>query len=140
MPLVGGGGAPNVSGGANPSGTGSGLNYVGNHVYAMSGTVAADDNNRTLLDFTTGGSSYIVAELQIGSDSGSGDDFRYSVLFNNLSIMEIYAQRTDQGFPNFGIPFRFIIPAETRVTIKANNITTGTNRDTYATLVGRVYA
>jgi hypothetical protein len=133
-------GAPNVGSGANPSGTGSGLNYVGNHVYAISGSIEADNNNTTLLDFTTGGTAYIVAELQIGSDAGSGDDFRYSVEFNGEAIMDSYAQRTDQGFPNFGFPFKFIIPPETRVTIKADNITSGTARSTYATIMGEVYA
>jgi len=140
MPLVGGGGAPNVSGGANPAGTGSGLNYVGNHVYAISGSIAADNNNTTLLDFTTGGSSYIVAELQIGSDTGSGDDYIYSVEFNGEVIMTTYAQRIDQGFPDYGFPFKFIIPAETRVTIKADNQSTSTGRSTYAAIMGRVYA
>ena len=140
MALVGGGGAGNVAGGANPAGTGSGLNYVGHHVYAISGSIEADNSNTTLLDFTTGGTSYIVAHLQIGSDAGSGDDFRYSVLFNGEAIMDSYAQRTDQNFPDFGFPFKFIIPPETRVTIKANNITSATGRSTYATIMGEVYA
>ena len=109
-------------------------------VYAISGSIEADNNNTTLLDFTTGGSSYILAELQIGSDAGSGDDFRYSVLFNGEAIMDNYAQRTDQNFPNFGFPFKFIIPPETRVTIKADNITSSTGRSTYATIMGDVYA
>ena len=39
MPLVGGGGSPNVTG-ANPAGTGGGLNYIGNHCYAFRGHVA----------------------------------------------------------------------------------------------------
>ena len=34
MALVGGGGSPNVAGGANPAGVGSGLNYVGEFCYA----------------------------------------------------------------------------------------------------------
>ena len=37
MALRGGGGAGNVAGG-NPSGIGTSLNYVGDHVYAFSGS------------------------------------------------------------------------------------------------------
>ena len=38
MALIGGGGAGNVAGG-NPSGTGTSLNYIGDHCYAYSGDV-----------------------------------------------------------------------------------------------------
>jgi len=138
MALLGGGGSPNVSGG-NPSGTGSGLNYIGEHVYAMSGAIAADNSNTTLLDFTTGGQAYIVAEIQIGSETGSADDFRYSILFNGETIMDNYANNTSQTHPNFAYPFKVIIPAETRVTIKADNQASATARNTYCTLMGRVY-
>ena len=134
------GGAGNFVAGANPSGTGSNLNYLGKHVYAVSGSVQADNNNTTLLDFTTGGNSYIVAELQIGSDTGSADDYIYSVEFNGEIIMTTYAQRIDQGFPDYGFPFKFIIPPQTRVTIKADNQSSATGRSTYAAIIGRVYA
>ena len=140
MPLVGGGGAANTAGGTNPAGTGSGLNYIGEHVYANSGGIAATNANDTLLDFTTGGEAYIVAEIQIGSETGSGDDFRYSILFNGEAIMDNYANNTYQTNPNFGYPMRLIIPGQTRVQVKADNLSVSTARTTYATLTGRVYA
>ena len=61
MPLVGGGGAGNTAG-SNPSGTGSVLNYIGEHVYAYSGTFPATTSAQTTLEFTTG-SEYIVGEM-----------------------------------------------------------------------------
>ena len=62
MALVGGGGAPNVAG-SNPTGTGTGLNYIGDHAYAYSGEV---DNNgssaTTALKFTTG-NEYVLGQM-----------------------------------------------------------------------------
>ena len=61
MPLVGGGGAPNVAG-SNPAGTGTSINYVGDFVYGYSGSMTVDDTETTMLEFTTG-SELIVAEF-----------------------------------------------------------------------------
>ena len=61
MPLVGGGGAGNTAG-SNPSGTGSSINYIGNHAYAFSGTFGQSTSQQTLFDFSTG-PQYIVGKL-----------------------------------------------------------------------------
>jgi hypothetical protein len=71
MPLVGGGGAPNVSGGANPAGTGTSLNYIGKHAYAFSGLFVCSSNAQTVLKFTTG-AEYLVGEFQV--NAGYDDD------------------------------------------------------------------
>jgi hypothetical protein len=139
MALIGGGGAGNVSGG-NPSGTSGGLNYIGNHVYGNSGGIGADNSNKTLMEFTTAGDHYIVAQISLGSEAGSGDDFRYSILFNGETIMDVYAQATVQDFPDFGRPIKIVIPSQTKVEIKADNIGSANERITYVTLTGRVYA
>ena len=55
MPLIGGGGAGNVAGGANPSGTGSGINYIGKHAYAYNSITAGTTDATIGLQFTTGG-------------------------------------------------------------------------------------
>ena len=137
MPLVGGGGAPNVAGG-NPSGTGTTLNYIGEHVYANSGAILVDQSNPTLLDFTTAGTHYIVADIQMGQESTSGDDMRYQITFNGEVVMGIFmVNPTDvQPFQN---PLRLIIPPLTRVQINADNLSSNTGRETYAVLTGRVY-
>ena len=64
MALIGGGGAGNVAGGANPSGTGTSLNYIGNHAYANSGVIQTETSAAPHLNFTTGG-EYIVGELEL---------------------------------------------------------------------------
>ena len=80
MPLVGGGGAGNVGGGA-PVGVGSSINYIGNHAYAFSGQVTSGTGTTiTMLDFTTASNSYITANIQFGfAGSRSNDDERVEI-------------------------------------------------------------
>ena len=125
--------------GDNPAGTGAGLNYVGDHVYANSGTVDVTNANETMLDFTTGSGSYIVAKLQIQSEAGSGDDMLFSVSFNGELIMNNYVSSTFQESPDFGAPLRLVIPPHTRVIVTGDNQAGATVRKCYAILTGRVY-
>ena len=68
-----GGGNPVSS--SNPAGTGTSLNYIGNHAYAYSGVVTDSSSGSaatTVLKFTTG-NAYIVAKLSIFNDeTGNG--------------------------------------------------------------------
>ena len=43
--------------------TGKGIRYIGSHAYAYSGSVGVDNNETTLLEFTTG-AGYITAIFQ----------------------------------------------------------------------------
>jgi len=81
MALIGGGGAGNVAGGANPTGTGNTLNYIGNHAYANSGTYEATTSSQTVLEFTTG-NNYIVGTLQLNS----------AIQFSNVSLRQTAAK------------------------------------------------
>ena len=81
MPIIGGGGAGNVAGGANPTGTGNTLNYIGNHAYANSGTYEATTSSQTVLEFTTG-NNYIVGTLQLNS----------AIQFSNVSLRQTDAK------------------------------------------------
>jgi len=81
MPIIGGGGAGNVAGGANPTGTGNTLNYIGNHAYANSGTYEATTSSQTVLEFTTG-NNYIVGTLQLNS----------AIQFSNVSLRQTAAK------------------------------------------------
>ena len=55
MPIIGGAG--NVAGGANPSGTGGSINYVGNHAYATNKVTDAGSGaaSSTVLDLRLNG-------------------------------------------------------------------------------------
>ena len=87
MALVGGGGAPNVAG-SNPAGTGSNLNYIGNHVYLYSGEVNVDNSETTLFECDSGAGLYIMAKLQIYNGTTSNEDMLYKVKLNNEIILQ----------------------------------------------------
>ena len=90
MALIGGGGAPNVAGGSNPSGTGTGLSFVGNHAYGYSGIVSTvSDNEMTLLkdNMPTGG--YFVGTAQFSYANLDSDD----VIFQIKIIEDIIFRR-----------------------------------------------
>ena len=61
----------NPTGGANPTGIGKTINYIGNHAYAYSGLIGIDDGAPVMLDFTTG-NSYITATFDYGNSTTSG--------------------------------------------------------------------
>jgi hypothetical protein len=83
MALVGGAG--NVAGGANPSGTGTTLNYIGDHAYAYSGNVSVTTDETTLLQFTTG-AAYIVGTVQVSSSESGNDDLIMLLYLNDEVI------------------------------------------------------
>ena len=79
----------NPTGGANPSGTGSSINYIGNHCYANSGPVTVEDantGNTTLIDFTTG-NAYIVATLHMFNNQANALDDFVRVLLDGQEII-----------------------------------------------------
>ena len=105
MPLVGGGGAGNTAGG-NPAGTGSGINYVGNHAYAYSGNVAVDNNITTLLQFNTQ-NNYVMANIQLEYFDASSDNMKFIVnicLLKNITaedFFQSFMEKSDKNIQRF---------------------------------------
>jgi len=140
MALVGGGGAGNVAGG-NPSGTGTSLNYIGDHAYGYSGDIVINNETSTSLQFTTG-SSYFVGQHFFSYDAsniGSNKLIGYQISFDDQVIVEMI------GYNNAGYPITdfetlpLIIPPYTRVKIE--HVTTqDSSVSTFSTVTGRVYA
>ena len=143
MARVGGGGVGNVAG-ANPSGTGSSLNYIGNHAYAYSGTFPSTAAAVTMLQFTTG-SEYIKGQLVCNAaidfstgniDSGVSSGFQVSIDGQVVSIM-----KTDSGaedMPSNTIQELILAPF---TTVKVERIASGGNATflNTATFTGRIY-
>jgi len=131
-------GAGNPVGGSNPSGIGSGFNYIGDHAYAYSGTVSVSGSLTTMLDFTTGSSSYWVGDFRI---EGEFDDIAGSTLQVKVSMDEqtIMLAKTTEDRYGDRPEISLIIPPSTRVQIQALQ-NTGGDLDFQAILVGRVYA
>ena len=144
MPLVGGGGAGNIAGGSNPAGTGTTLNYIGNHVYAYSGTFPSTNASQTMLEFSTG-SEYIVGELTANGaidfssgniDAGVASGYRISI--NGEVISQLKTDSGAEDMPSNSIQELVLAPF---TDVKVELISGGTNTGflNTTTFVGRIY-
>jgi hypothetical protein len=140
MPLIGGGGAGNIASGGNPSGTGSNLNYIGDHVYLYSGTVGVINTETTLFDCSSGSNQYITAKLQIFHGTTSNEDFTYKIKLNSEIILQYTGNQASTSEYMSDEPIILLIPPNSRVIATATNDSSSTPRTHTATLTGRVYA
>jgi hypothetical protein len=140
MPLVGGGGAPNVVGGGAPAGVGSSINYIGNHVYGASGVVSSDGTNElTLLEFNTASQSYIISKVQYAMSTTADVDFICRLYFDNQIVMQLN-QRAGSSTNNTEINpsvIDIMLPPETKVKVTMQSGSGG--RDFSSVIVGEVY-
>ena len=130
------GGAGNVAG-SNPAGTGTSLNYIGDHVFATSGettTAGAGAADATLLDFTTG-TQYIVGHIDFANDVKANYLTLLDLEFNGESVMA-FGNDLESQFNQQPVKLHVLIPPFTHVVMKwgANVAEQG-----YAFLTGRVY-
>ena len=143
MAVIAGAGNPAGSGGT--AGTGKGLNYIGDHVFANSGffTAANTTSGLDVLTFTTG-SSYFLGELTFNGYAAAGepnygDDGTCEVKFNDEIIAVLKNGTASEVMPT-NTKIKLIIPAYTKVNVRIEAL--GSNADIGATvmIVGRVYA
>ena len=111
--MLGGG---NPVGGANPTGISQGINYIGKHAYAQSGSIenaGTGGPDTTLLKFNTG-NSYIVGKMDFGTTNTAGHDTYLDLIYDGQKIMEI--KESNSGI----VPMRFdiFIPPQTDVEVK----------------------
>ena len=95
-----------VQPGASIASTGTGIRYIQNWVYAMSGVKSVDNNETDLLEFTTGaGLIYADFGFWYATPVGGGnvgDDYQFRILFNNLLILTQNTNDLHTGFsPNY---------------------------------------
>ena len=130
------GGAGNTAG-SNPSGTGTSLNYIGDHCYASSGIVSVNNVESELLKFSTG-NEYIRAIIQFnGGASGGGDNYAYRVKYDSQIVQEYVTNNNTDDAPNQKL--NLIIPPYTNVECTAQNVTDTSGNDQIVSLSGRVY-
>jgi hypothetical protein len=143
MALVGGGGSPNVSGGSNPAGTGSGLNYIGNHCYAYSGATESSTGGNTMLNFTTG-SEYIRAKLTCNPSTKYADVDSAPAAFQlTMDGQIVGAIKFDNNASDTGGNYwevNMIIPPYTKIEVEMDSTTDDGTYVGTAILEGRVYA
>ena len=139
MALIGGGGAGNVAGGSNPTGTGGGLNYIGKHAYAYSGDVGIPSTTTSMLDFTTAFNSYIDATIEFHGDlEGVGNS-------STVFLIEIDGQTVSKNEWNATVdsnlldaPTRLILAGGSRVRVRMAQAAGG-SINFQATMTGEVY-
>jgi hypothetical protein len=132
-------GAGNPVGGSNPSGTGTGLNHVGNHAYAYSGLISFDNNETTMLDFSLGYNQYLVGKIQFFYFGDTSQDVEYSVKVNG-ELLQRYETNAPQEYtePDGIIPIIFV--GGDRVQLIIKNLTDSATLTGTVTLTGRIYA
>jgi len=131
-----GGGAGGFANTVNPSGTGSGINYVGNHAYAYSGNVSVDDAIKTLLQFNTQ-NNYVMANIQMEYFDASSDNIKFVVKINDEEVcVGIITSRTDNWYNDLQV----LIPPYSDVVVTGLNNSSSSARGVGVTLTGRNYA
>jgi len=138
MALAGGGGAGNVAG-SNPAGTGAGINYIVNHAYAYSGVISVNNNETTMLLFSTG-NQYVLGQINFNTGSTSNDDYLYKVKLNGEIVQEYIftGSPADRARPDNTIPI--LLPSHSRVELTATNVTDTSDNNQIVSITGRVYA
>jgi len=138
MALGGGGGAGYTAGG-NPSGSGTSLNIVGDHIYGNNNIDMSTDDNTVFFNHTNG-AYYAVITIAAGRNMKSAAEITTRII---LDGEECYEAKFDNGANNtltmpFGTPFKMIIPPYSNFQVKfeANDAA-----DTIGcTIQGRIYA
>jgi len=140
MALVGGGGAGYTAGG-NPAGTGTTLNYIGDHVYAYSGTFGSLNSSQTMLDFTTG-SSVVVGRVHCNGavnvaavDAGLVDSFTVTMDGQTIALL-----KTETGSERqWAAWVDIVIPPFTHVTVTTIAAASNATYLVTALITGRIY-
>ena len=144
MPLIGGGGAGNTTGGAgNPAGVGGSINYIrtskGTLAYAHSGQVTFNDNASTALNFTTQEVA-ILANVMICTDDYDADNFAYDLQLNGSSIAKTLFLNTTQT--DLTLPVQLlgiVIPPYSTIKLTFQNTQDSTSHTAYGIISGEVY-
>jgi len=138
MALGGGGSGGGPISSTNPAGTGSSLNYIGNHAYAYSGAHSATAGGpTTMLEFTTG-NEYIIGEFTFGNTSASTDHVEFEISVNNQIVMAAIGDAIGESFPLNS--FQLVIPSYSTIKVTAINASGGADRTVFAAISGRIYA
>ena len=123
---------------ASVASVGPGISYIGkNHAFAYSGVVNPDQDETTVLSFTTG-AGYIVCETRFMTPKTGGDDYLIKIKLNDLIVVNFITFVTDvmaQGV----FPYNLIIPPFTKVDVTMENTSSNNAREWAITFTGRVY-
>jgi len=138
MALLGGGvgGAGNPVGGSF-TGPAQAIDIYGDFAAAYSGIIDIDNNETTLIEYTSG-NYLLVGEWQgYYYESVYGEDFRWVVYLNGQKVESYTAEGSIRG--NSRSQLNLIIPSYTEVKITGQNVSDSTAREMMASITGRIY-
>ena len=132
--------APPTGGSVNPSGVGTGINYISNLAYANSGLIACNDTATTLLKFTTG-TETLFGNGQFFYAEGSQDKFEYTIKQNGVIVAQylVFGSNDTNGEHLLSNPVILLIPPFTEVELLARNRENNNSRQQCATFTAEVY-
>jgi len=118
------------------SGPQKGLTVIGNHCYAMSGSIAINNTATETLNFTTG-TEYILGSFQAQYFSDGNDVYQHLLTFNGELVIgfEFNGSNNADG----ALPRTILIPPLTHVVATADNTTDSSANNVGAVITGRVY-
>jgi len=108
------------------------------HAYALSGVVdtAGQNVEVNMLKFNTQ-SEYVKTIMTFSNGSGSGDDVRYYVYFNNVIVAQQYS--TGGTGEIIDRPLHIIVPPFTNVRISVTNLSSSNARANTAIVMGEAF-
>jgi len=122
---------------ASVASVGPGIRYVGQNVYAYSGSIDVDNNETNLLDFTTG-AGYITTIFQgMYYHNNETDNMEFNIKLNDNIVADFIM--SDSTVPTNLIPIFLVIPPFTHVIVNGQNIGSTSPRAIGFNMVGRVY-
>ena len=136
--MLGGG---NPVSGANPAGTGSVLNYIGNRVYAYGGQLPNVSSYTTGLKFDTG-PELIVGKLQFDSmcsisNLAGGDNCLFKVSINNEPVSITKMDGAQEDMPAV-VDIPLVLAPFTQVKIEYQGSTDSADFTTFMRFTGKV--
>ena len=136
MPNGAGGGGGPVGVSNSFTGVAQALDLYGNFAAAYSGGVSVDNNETTLVEFTSGNFIF-VGNWRADYFENAGDDVRWVLYFNDSKIQSISSNRNYEAGKEG--PVDIVIPPYTQVKITAQNITDTSTLELMTSMMGAIY-
>lgn len=132
-------GGSNAVPGSNPTGTGSGINYIGKLAYAQSGAIEVDNNQLALVTFQSG-TTILKGQVQFFYAESSNDIFMYTVKSNSEIIAQyfVFGPGDTNGEHLLSNPINLIVPPYTKIQLLAQNVENSNSRKQCATFMGEI--
>jgi len=113
--------------------------YIGDHVYAISGSQSFDGTETTVFEATTQ-AGYIVGKLTCMVEADGSDDIRIRLYYNGIQIMGDVSTSPPAVHDAQFNPLYLLIPPNTTVKITFDNEGSSDTKISFSMLEGKVYA